>query len=92
VPFGYKKYVQNFYSFVPDSTYLSLLLDIIATHIQARVEVGYKVFVCSVHRSRPPGREPFLNGLLQLLVTVKVFTDRKSLQVQKEVKVCKGGG
>jgi hypothetical protein len=36
-------------------------------------------------------REPYLNALLQLVVDVELPIGKKSLQVQKQIKVCKGG-
>jgi hypothetical protein len=34
--------------------------------------------------------EQFLNALLQLVVAVELLTGKKSLQVQEQMKVCKG--
>jgi hypothetical protein len=61
------------------------------THIKALVVTGHKVLYALFLEVGCLGHEPFLDALLQLVVAVKLLTGQKSLQVQEQMKVCKGG-
>jgi hypothetical protein len=79
--------VQSFCSLLSNSTYLSLLVEIITTHIEALVATGYKVLYALLIEVGCLGCKPFLNALLQLVIPVKPFTSSKSLQVQEQITV-----
>jgi hypothetical protein len=54
---------------------------------------GAQGFVCSVHTRGPPNKcDPFLSALLQLVIMVQTITNKQSLQVEEEMKVCKEAG
>jgi hypothetical protein len=65
---------------------LAYFFDISTIHIEALV-TGHKVLYALFIEVGCLGREPFLNALLQLDVAVKLLTNKKSLQVQEQMKV-----
>jgi hypothetical protein len=77
--------VQNLHSLLLNSTYLSLLLDVIITYIEELV-TGHRflhaLFIEVTHfisqRSSPAH-----------IVAVKLFTGKKSLQLQEQMKVAR---
>lgn len=81
--------MQNLYSLLSNSTYRSALFDITTTHIEVLVVKGHKVLPALLVEIGRLVCEPFLNALLELVGAVEPLTNKKSFQVQEEIKVAR---